>query len=359
MTLKEKQNIDRLLNSYFREEARKIEIPDSRRCWQDFQQLLEKSRQDGFCMEDTISAAVPQKKGSLYHFMRRYRSLTALAAACVLGIMLLSGMPPAQSLRQALTGMLPEVGQDNMKMAGTEDEKAEGQMLELQSIPAEPEGRSGVQDEAQGTESFRMMQTQESTESAPLHPAPEKEDELLRQKLAPPGAGEMGLLLHPDAVLEEARELTFNTINAYRSALQEHKGLVRGKIFLLAVPPEGYSFSGAFIYKTDSSLYSVRQEFSSRSGDKLILQQDFFQAVATPAAEREEDPGAAVEELEIFNAAKQTTTYGYGTPGYQLSIQNGRNTMQWFLEDSAIMITAGLDEHGLLVVSEQLVALEQ
>lgn len=358
MKLEKKQNIDHLLNSYFQEEARRIQLPDSRRCWDDFQQLLEKSRQDNLYMDDTLPAAPPQKKGAVYHLMRRYRNLTALAAACVLGIMLLSGMPPAQSLREALSGMLTQTGKPSgTKMAGTAEQRSEEQMVGLHSMPADADTELGLQEAADGIKPAGAMEAPGAAAPATLPPAL-TEEESLRQKLSPPGAGEMGVLYHPESIIEEEiAELSFNSLTAYQSALQQNKDLIRGKIFYLAMPPQGYTFRGAYIYKSESFLHSVRQEFLSGSGDILILQQDFLRSDLTSAA-APDSGDTAVPGTVAEDADRQAASYEQVGPVYEMLTHNGRHTLHLSLEGSVIRITAELDEDGLLVVAENLAVLD-
>ncbi len=328
MVRKENQKIDSLLSRFYREEADNIEMPDRERCWQDFQQLLEKGEQER--AGKSIPAARVEKKDSFYQFIRRYRNLTAVAAACFLVVMLLGGMPPVQTLRQVLTGSLPQTGADRAKLMGTEDgTKEELLILEQDSLPEEPAARGDAPTaEDTDAESFGIMQ-QEVMESAPL-----SEEEALRQQSIPPGAGEIELLPQVTAS-DEIQELTFDTLEQYHNSLQENRELAPGKLFYLAANPEEYIFSRGTITKTDASLFELRQEFISPEGARLIVQQSFLVDITM------------LDKPEANDRSE-----------YHFFTQNGSNIIQWIREDSMIIVNAALDEDDLLSISGHLVTLD-
>ena len=331
MTFKENQNIDSLLNRYYREEGNSIKVPDSGRCWQNFQQLLEKGGQGQVGISSP--ADIPAKKDSFYQFIRKYRNLSAVAAACLLLIMILGGMPPVQTLRQVLTGSLPQMGADRAKFTAEE----ELLLLEQNDLPGGLAGQGDVStaDDA-GAESFEIMQ-QEGVESTPP-----LDEELLRQQLSPPGAGEMEELLPQDMAPADTRQLSFDTLASFTSFLQEHRDLAPGKLLYLAAPPEGYRFRQGSITKTDASLTGLSQEFISPEGVWLNVQQIFLVGITVMIDEPTE---------------KALETFAYAEPIYDFFTLNGSNIMQWKREDSVITINSPLDEDNLLIISEHMVAL--
>jgi hypothetical protein len=326
---KENQKIDNLLNRFFREEANNFEIPDKERCWQDFQQLLEKGVQERVGI--SFPADRPAQKNSFYQFILKYRNLTAAAAACFLLIMILGGMPPVQTLRQVLTGSLPQMGADRAKITAEE----ELLLLEKNGLPGGLAGQGdALTADDTGAESFGIMQ-QEGMESTPL-----LDDELLRQQLSPPGAGEM--LLPQDMAPADTRELSFDTLASFTSFLQEHRDLAPGKLLYLAAPPEGYRFRQGSITKTDTSLTGLSQEFISPEGVWLIVQQVFLVDITVMIDEPTE---------------KKPETFADEEPVYDFFTLNGSNIMKWNREDSMITINSPLDEDNLLIISEHLAAL--
>ncbi len=334
MIRKENQKIDSLLSRFYREEANNMQIPDRERCWQDFQQLLEKGEQERAGI--SIPAARAEKKDSFYQFVRRYRNLTAVAAACFLVVMLLGGMPPVQTLRQVLTGSLSQTGADRAKLMGIEDgTEDELLILEQDGLPEEQAARGDAPTpEPPGAEGFGIMQ-QEVMETAPL-----SEEEALRQQSIPPGAGERELLPQV-TVSDETQKLTFDTLEHYNSSLQENREMAPGKLFYLAVPPEGYRFSRGTITKTDTSLSELRQEFTSPDGARLIVQQSFLVDITI----MESEPGEKKPEA-------------HDGPEYHFFTQNGSNIIQWIRDDSMIIVNATLDEDDLLYISDHLVTLD-
>ena len=325
MIRKENQKIDSLLNRFYQEEADNMEMPDKERCWQDFQQLLEKGEQERAGV--SIPAVRPEKKDSFYQFVRRYRNLTAVAAACLLVVMLLGGMPPVQTLRQVLTGSLPQA--DSAKLMGLKETAEEEQLLLQQNgLPEGPAAQDAAPEAADDAESFGIMQ-QDGMEFALL---PDKEalrvaemEELLPQDMAP---------------AEGVRELTFDTLEQYSSSLHEYRELAPGKLFYLAAPPEGYRFREGIIAITETSLFALQQEFISPEGVRLIVQQ-IFPVVTTMIDEPAEKKAA-----------------DYSEPDYYFFKQNGSNIMQLKREDSMITVNAALDEDSLLSISDHLVALD-
>jgi|GEM_PF-4472119 len=304
MTRNDKNKIDRLLLNYYREEASRLNLPDSQRCWQDFQKLLEQNSPDNIDMAiSSPPADAVTLKSRIYRFAGRYRNIAAAAAACFLVVMLLSGMPPVQMLRQVLTGTLPE-----MQVVGTEDKAA--QEFVLQTQPPEPS-------------------------PAPL---PLSEKEVFAVKAT-----------------EEVRELVFNSLQAYRTALREHASLAPGKLFYLAAPPGGYTFSRAAIYKTGTSLHGVRQEFSDAAGNKLILRQEF----AAPFAAKIPPETAEAAAQQQPETGEEAAAYSIGGITYAVSMENGLITLQYSLDNSVLMLTAAIDEERLRHIAAQLAVFGQ
>ena len=351
MTRNNKNKIDRLLLSYYREEARSLKLPDSQRCWQDFQKLLEKENSDiidtdiSFPSADTVTL-----RGRICRFTVRYRNIAAAAAACFLIVMLLSGMPPVQMLRQALTGTLPE-----MQMVGPEDKAAEEFVLQTQPPQPLPPPLPSGEPEVFAEKAEEQISIIQGDGAVPALPA----NDALTQRVVPPGAGEgMEGLQPPAAAMEEVRESVFDSLQAYRTALREHASLAPGRLFYLAAPPAGYTFSGAAIYKTGASLLGVRQEFIDTRGDKLILQQDF--AAPIPATIPPETDRAAAPQLPPpQETGEEASVYGIGGTKYTVSTENGRITLHYSLGNSVLMLTAALDKERLRHISAQLTVFEQ
>ncbi len=325
--ISKKDDFDQLLHNYFQEEARRLELPDTGRCWEDFQQLLEKRGENGLHADEAVPVVGAPQKGIVYLLGRKYKNLSALAAACILGIMLLSGMPPFQSLREAIGGMLPGTG----KIAGTK--------MEWEGAEADAKLAEGMPGAAKAPASLQITQ-------APEPAAPQRVEE--GADTLPDEVGEMGILQRQRAMIQETNISNYDSLNAYRAGLQESKGLIRGKIFYLAVPPEGYTFKEGTIHKTDASLLGVRQEFSNDSGDLLTVQQDFFEAEITEEKEEAqvpagEQPKAALEQSKLE---------------YELFPLNGQKMLRAVVADSVLTITAGLDEEGLLLVFGKLEELD-
>ena len=331
MTHKEDQNIDNLLSRFYREESSNIKIPDSRRCWQELQQRLGKSEHEQEWAGVFIPPTKPGKKESPYQFVRRYRNLTALAAACLIMVMLLSGMPPVQTLRQVLTGSLHQPGADSAKLM-IEDMGEEGQLfIEPKDLPGDTDGRGRASTDDPGEESV-MMQREEGE-----HP-PLLDEEPLHPQSIPPG---MEKPFPELGTLGAVRELTFDTLEHYHSSLQENRKLASDKLFYLAAPPDGYRFSQGIITKTDTTLSGIRQEFKGPEGTMLIMEQTFLVGVfSDEAIEREPD------------------VYSYDRPNYQFHMQNGSNIKQWIRNDSIITINAALDRTSLLAIFDYLEALD-
>ena len=337
MKYKEDQNIDNLLSLFYREEASNMETPDSQRSWQEFRQLLEKGEHEQEWAGVSISPTKPGKKDSPYQFVRRYRNLTALAAACFILVMLLSGMPPVQTLRQVLTGSLHQPGADSAKLMDAEGMAEEDQLyIEPKDQPedADERGRASTGTEGSGVESFGIME-QESAKYPPV-----SDEELLHPQSIPPTMEEPSPEL---ATPGEARELTFATLEHYHRSLQEYRGFAPDKLFYLAAPPDGYRFSRGIITKTDTTLSRIRQEFTGPDGTKLIVEQTFLAGAVTMMDE------ATDRELGV---------YGDEGPHYHFHIQDGFNIMQWMRDDSTISVNAALDETSLSSISGHLVALD-
>lgn len=317
MKLRENKKIDSMLFHYFREEANNMEIPDQERCWQNLQKRLASNKQDQELPGAFIAPIGAEKKDSRFQFLKRYRNLTALAAACFLVFMLLSGMPPAQTLRQVLTGSLPQMGADSAPEMGVKGLAEDSQYLQGQkSMPLEAEVRDGAPAEEADADSFGIMQQD-----------------------IPPGAGEMEELLPEVATADETRDLSFYTLEHYFTSLQEHRKFASGGIYYLSKAPEGYVFNRGIITKSDTSLLELRQEFTSPDGSSLIVQQSFYPDMHT----RTEEP-----------AEKEP----YTEPDYHFFTINGSVAVQWIKDASTITLSGPFNEDHLLAIADLLVALE-
>ncbi len=300
MTIRENKKVDSMLFHYYREEASNMKIPDQDRCWQDLQKRLEAGKQEQDLPDAFMAPTGSEKKDSPFQFLKRYRNLTALAAACFLVFMLLSGMPPAQTLRQMLTGSPPQMGADRAPEMGI---KGLAEETELQVLTPEEEGDA---------DSFGIMQQD-----------------------IPPGAGEMEGLLPEVAPADETRDLSFNAFEQFYISLQEHREFAPGDIYYLSKTPEGYVFSLGVITITDTFLLRLNQEYTSPEGSSLILQQSFYPNMLT-----REESESSIES------------------GYHFFTQNGSWAMQWIRDDSTIALSGPFNEDHLLAIAELLVALE-
>lgn len=321
----ENQKIENLLSRYYKEEANNIETPDTQRCWHEFQQMLEKVDQEEVRSDIFDSVTVTTQLKSFFRFISKYRNLTAVAAAFVLVVMVFSGIPPAQTLRQALTDTLAEMGAESpMLMDAVEEELT----LEQKTLPEEPAERDIAPRDKPASDSFGIMQEDEPPLHQPSAPAEEplpgaqealpSDEELLPEVAAPAGASEIN---------------TF-TLTDFYTMLQEYSDLAPDKLFYVETPDTGYSFNLGTITKTDTTIYSVSQAFINESGDRLTIQQ-------------------------TFKAYPETVSTVTEEPGYYYQTQNDTNALHWVQDDSMITITArAMDEDKLRSISEKLEVLD-
>lgn len=304
MAQKENQKIDSLLTRFYREEVNNVEIPDSERCWQSLQQKMAKAEREGTIssISDRSGPSVPVPR---LGFIKKYRNLTALAAACLLVVMVLSGMPPAQNLRQILTGSQPRMDSDAPMIMGTKETEEEP-MIMLEKSPSQPPHPE---------------------------PPPAGEEVAPRDSFArPEGAGMNDITQF--SILADTLELTFDNLEQYSNALHENRELVRGKLLYLAESPEGYNFEQGLIMKEDTNLLEIRQEFTGITGEQLIIQQIFTV-----------DPAIMADEPT-------------GEPVYDFQTYAGINTLQHSRADSTILLTGNLDQEGLSAIFEKLTPLD-
>ncbi|MGI6317895.1 MAG: DUF4367 domain-containing protein [Firmicutes bacterium] len=373
------KQLDKMLSQCFQEEARRVEVPSSKKLWADLQERLESAGMQQIEEKLVQLQQAPPKKKQVFHkvhniFWRKHKYLTGLAAACLVMLIISLQVAPSSGMSNFVQRFLTFMGtemstkpalDDQNFSSGTLKMKTEdavqieesGEKRELPikageraaSLPPPAEG--AVPQESAEAESYslfigespdQIFSVQEEISGQKEGPAQDQEHEEQGRGLGQeqdPGQG-----FAQNAMLEETlQESILYDKELFFSELNDCKDLAPEKIWRIDSVPEGFAFNEAVIARTDTFLHSVSQKYTNEEDKVISLSQKFF-------------PSRVPEDTQLTTSGSLAHPIQVGLySGYIICEENGIYTITWKQNNSIVALSGQLAEKELFDIIDALI----